>query len=245
MRAIHSVKAVLFDFGGTLIQNGKGDFLHGCELLLQAAENPQDCTPEKLKELWDELHSRLRRCRGGGELPYGIETPLSGMLRNILAKTPLRFKQDVTELGIVFDAGNFPPRAPTPGMAELLERLNEKGIPTGIISNTTMSAGEMEAAVNKHLGNNRFLFVLTSADYLFTKPAPDMFQIAANKLGLAPADCLYCGDSLVPDVGGATAAGMQAVLYDEAQAEPLLELTYQGKAYRKINHWDVLRERFS
>ena len=43
-----------------------------------------------------------------------------------------------------------------------------------------------------------------------SKPAPDMFHEAANKLGLQPAEILHVGDNLEKDVMGAIKAGMQS-----------------------------------
>lgn len=43
------------------------------------------------------------------------------------------------------------------------------------------------------------------------KPAARPFELACSALGLPPADVLHAGDDLDTDVGGALAAGMQAV----------------------------------
>lgn len=43
------------------------------------------------------------------------------------------------------------------------------------------------------------------------KPHPAMFSTAAERLGLAPGEVLHAGDDLETDVGGALAAGLQAV----------------------------------
>jgi HAD superfamily hydrolase (TIGR01509 family) len=60
--------------------------------------------------------------------------------------------------------------------------------------------------------NIRDLFevLVCAGEYPRGKPAPDPFLIAAEKLGIAPADCLVFEDA---DLGieAATAAGMQSI----------------------------------
>jgi putative hydrolase of the HAD superfamily len=43
------------------------------------------------------------------------------------------------------------------------------------------------------------------------KPDPHMYQVAAERLGVDPADCLYVGDGDSHELTGAAAAGMTAI----------------------------------
>ncbi len=56
--------------------------------------------------------------------------------------------------------------------------------------------------------------VVISVEVGVGKPDPRIFQIAAERLGVAPGDAVYVGDSLVRDVAGAHAAGMRVVWLD-------------------------------
>ncbi|MEX0326322.1 MAG: HAD family hydrolase [Puniceicoccaceae bacterium] len=56
-----------------------------------------------------------------------------------------------------------------------------------------------------------FDIVVTADDVLNAKPAPDLFLLAAEKMGLAPADCLVLEDSLL-GIEAARTAGMESVL---------------------------------
>ena len=47
-------------------------------------------------------------------------------------------------------------------------------------------------------------------DYQHAKPAPDCFLLAAERLGVAPKDCLVFEDTEM-GIAGATAAGMASV----------------------------------
>jgi HAD superfamily hydrolase (TIGR01509 family) len=57
---------------------------------------------------------------------------------------------------------------------------------------------------------DKFDTIVSAEDYQHGKPAPDAFLIAAERLGVAPGDCLVFEDT---DLGiqAATAAGMASV----------------------------------
>lgn len=55
-----------------------------------------------------------------------------------------------------------------------------------------------------------FRAVVTADDVVHGKPAPDMFLLAAQQLGVAPERCLVFEDA-EPGIQGARAAGMQVV----------------------------------
>lgn len=81
-------------------------------------------------------------------------------------------------------------------------------IPFGIVSGSTR-----ESVVNSltTIGLlDRFQTIVASEDYTRSKPAPDAFLLAAERLGVAPEKCLVFEDA---DIGiqAATAAGMASV----------------------------------
>ncbi len=76
-------------------------------------------------------------------------------------------------------------------------------------------SGGHRAAVEKTLAGSgiRDLFpvVVTPEDVERGKPAPDMFLLAAERLGVAPGRCIVFEDGL-PGIEGARAAGMRVVI---------------------------------
>jgi HAD superfamily hydrolase (TIGR01509 family) len=52
--------------------------------------------------------------------------------------------------------------------------------------------------------------IFSAAEVAHGKPAPDLFMFAAERMGVAPADCVVIEDS-VPGMQAATAAGMRAI----------------------------------
>jgi beta-phosphoglucomutase-like phosphatase (HAD superfamily) len=58
---------------------------------------------------------------------------------------------------------------------------------------------------------DRFDAIVTAGDYIHAKPAPDCFLLAAERLGVAPKDCLVFEDTQL-GIQAATAAGMASVM---------------------------------
>lgn len=57
---------------------------------------------------------------------------------------------------------------------------------------------------------DKFETIVGAEDYINGKPAPDAFLVAAERLGVAPKDCLVFEDTLL-GIQAATAAGMASV----------------------------------
>jgi putative hydrolase of the HAD superfamily len=168
-----------------------------------------------------------------------LEIQLSGILRNVFALAGLRYSISMTECEVIFDRYNATRRA-TPYMAELLEALNAAGIKTAVISNTVLSGEAMAIAIKEQLPASKMEFIFTSADFLFCKPAPDMFLAAAKKAGVEPGECWYCGDSPGADVGGAHNSGILPCLYESGSTISFEQREQEGKLYCVVNSWAEL-----
>ncbi|RCW21474.1 HAD superfamily hydrolase (TIGR01509 family) [Ciceribacter lividus] len=101
------------------------------------------------------------------------------------------------------------------GVTALLDTLDQHGIPRAIC---TSSAHHQ---VRHHLEGfgllPRFDHVVAQGDYARGKPAPDPYLAAAERLGVAPADCLALEDSH-NGIRSAAAAGMMAVMVPDLLA---------------------------
>lgn len=98
--------------------------------------------------------------------------------------------------------------APVPAVAALAKRYHEEGRSISVASGSDLSlvAPSLEVAGLAPL----FDIVITPADVKRGKPAPDMFLLAAERMGVAPADCLVFEDGK-PGIEAAEAAGMKWV----------------------------------
>jgi len=93
---------------------------------------------------------------------------------------------------------------------EVLEHINAQHgrIPFAVVS------GSNRESIVKSLTTvgllDRFQVIVGHEDYTRSKPAPDAFLIAAERLGIEPKDCLVFEDTEM-GIQGATAAGMASV----------------------------------
>jgi HAD superfamily hydrolase (TIGR01509 family) len=79
-----------------------------------------------------------------------------------------------------------------PGVRETLEQLHGR-VPMAVV---TSSRPEHFALQHTHTGARRYFeFVLTGADFTRFKPDPEPYLLAAERIGVEPADCLVIEDS--------------------------------------------------
>jgi HAD superfamily hydrolase (TIGR01509 family) len=99
---------------------------------------------------------------------------------------------------------------------ESLMRLRRAGLRLGVVSN---SDGRAEQALEEAGLRDCFDVVIDSGLVGVEKPDPRIFQTALDALGVAPEEALYVGDLYEIDVVGARGAGMDAVLLGPEGAE--------------------------
>ena len=103
-----------------------------------------------------------------------------------------------------------------PGIAELLDYLDSKGIPAAIATATDIQRTEDYLGQVGLLG--RFSRIVCAAMVENGKPKPDIYLYACEQIGEAPADCIAVEDS--PNgVRSATDAGIRTVMVPDL-AEP-------------------------
>lgn len=95
-----------------------------------------------------------------------------------------------------------------PGARELLEALKTASIPRSVGSSTPRS--NLDAIFAATGLDQLFDAVVCGDDVANGKPAPDVFLLAAKRLGLAPADCLVIEDAHV-GIEAARRAGMKVL----------------------------------
>lgn len=97
-----------------------------------------------------------------------------------------------------------------PGVEDVLQTLSSKGLKLGIATGRTTPSERVLLWLEK-LGIDRFFeAVVTSADVVERKPAPDCIIECARQLGVSVGECLMVGDSTA-DIGAAKAAGASVV----------------------------------
>ncbi len=99
------------------------------------------------------------------------------------------------------------------GARGLLDALAAADLRIGIVTNNL--ADEQERKL-RHLGLRAHVEVLVTTDRAggSTKPAPAMFEMALEALGVGPDEAVMVGDGWATDVLGARAAGVRAVWFN-------------------------------
>jgi len=95
-----------------------------------------------------------------------------------------------------------------PSTLDVLKRLRDDGWRLGMISNATAEA--FEAWPSSRLAS-LFDAVVFSCEVGLAKPHPEIYQVAAQRLGARPEDCVFIGDGADDELAGAKAAGMTVV----------------------------------
>lgn len=184
------IKAVCFDLDGTLV-SFRGNYAAGIARLGVA---------ERLEEF-------MRR--------YDVERRVE------------RANTHLDVLGHTFRALGWPP---PPDLAAIAEELYHDyvagiellpgametvcyfaGLPKAIVTN---GPSDMQWGAIRKVGlRDHFRAVVVSGDpdVAVRKPNPRIFQIACERLGVAPGETLMIGDNLEHDIKGAMAAGMKAL----------------------------------
>lgn len=105
------------------------------------------------------------------------------------------------------------------GLPELLADLQSRGVPMAVASSGRLSKIRFSLA---QAGLDGYLSILCSATEVeHGKPAPDLFLLAADRLGIPPADCAVIEDSVF-GLQGAAAAGMRPIGFTSSHPASML-----------------------
>jgi putative hydrolase of the HAD superfamily len=186
-------RGLLVDFGGVLTTNVFESFRQFCE-----AEGLEPNTVKEIFRSRGEGLSLLRQLERG-ELTVQQFEPKFGAVLGIE-----RTEGMVERLfaGIV----------PDERMIDAVRRTRAAGIPTGLISN---SWGR--TTYDEQLIEELFDAAVISGDVGLHKPEPEIFRLGAERIGVAPEECVFV-DDLRENCEGAEAVGMTAILHRGADS---------------------------
>lgn len=118
-----------------------------------------------------------------------------------------------------------------PGLEPLLALLEQAGIPKAVATSTARA----KALVSLGPLAARFHALACGDEVRAGKPAPDIFVLAAQRLGIAPARCLALEDS-PPGVAAARAAGMPVIMIPDLVA-PREPPPYLCASLSQVSEW--------
>ena len=115
-----------------------------------------------------------------------------------------------------------------PGMAELIDTLEQRGLPWGIVTN---KPHRFTLPLMQELGYAERAACLVSGDTCaHAKPHPEPMLYAAKSIGVATQNCLYLGDDK-RDMEAGNSAGMQTLIALFGYVDPKADLvSWQASA---------------
>jgi epoxide hydrolase-like predicted phosphatase len=183
------VKGLLIDFGGVLTTNVFDSFKKFC----RAEDLPEDTVKKIFRDREGEGLALLRQLEKG-EL---TADDFSGRFAPILGVSADNLVERLF--------GGIGPDEP---MLEAVRRARKAGIKTGLISNSWGDGLAYDPSLLEEL----FDAVVISGDVGLHKPQPEIYQLGAERIGVAPEECVFV-DDLRENCQGAEAVGMKAILH--------------------------------
>ncbi len=190
------IKAVLFDFDGTLI-NTNDLIFKSYEIAFREVFNRKIEMNEILTLYGKPLYPSLMKYGEEGERLYCIYREFNETHHDELAK-------------------------PFPGVFDGIKQLAKSGYKLGIVTSKRPPLVKRGLEILKL--TNMFDIIITPEDTKETKPHPEPILLGCKKLNILPENAIYVGDSIF-DLEAGQAAGTQlcAVKYSVTPKEALLK----------------------
>lgn len=187
MDAVPKIEAVAFDFDGLMVNTEESFNIAGRELLRRRGH---DLTPDVLRIMMGR-----RAAEAFGALIEYLK----------LDDDPDALREEYKGLFLAALKGRL---APMPGLFQLLELIERRGLPKAVCTSSERAYLDRMLA---HFGlTSRFAVTLTADDVTHGKPHPEIYLTAAERLGVRPGNLLVLEDSENGTKAGA-AAGAVAV----------------------------------
>ena len=203
------LRAVLFDWGDTLMQFGYDPALveagqrAGLEALGRDGLSDADAITSRFREHYEPLFWVP------GTLEE-IEYP--GLVRELLGHFGIEVSEE--ELGRFLEAEHAawaPVRVLGSTTHALLESLRNRGLRLGVVSNAFDPGWLLHRDLEQMGIAERIDFAVFSSEVGKRKPHPAIFERALEALDVAPDEAMFVGDRLYEDVRGANEVGMTSV----------------------------------
>ena len=214
-----SIRAVIFDLWGTLIENARehtstrrADIrVRLLRETLAAAGRP--FSEEAIREAFPAFiaaHGAMHAEGRDLSAPEKVELFLEGLALGLEGRLSPEELDRVEEAFV--SPGRLDPPAPAPGAADVLIEARARGLRTGLVSNTGFTPGYVLRELLVEHGLREHLEVLTFSDEArLAKPAPAIFACTLEALSVSPGEAVFIGDVPELDVAGPRAVGMWAV----------------------------------
>jgi beta-phosphoglucomutase family hydrolase len=191
-------KGIIFDMDGTLIASTEADYL-----------------------AWKKTFAEH-----GRKLTYESYYPLLGVKSADVIKNELKLEGEEVDIALAKKLEYFEEIVETKGIQpipfaeELLKKLRK--LPVKMSLATSSRKMKMKLVMEKLDFLQYFDAIVTGEEVHHSKPAPDIFLLAAKKLNLQPEDCVVIEDA-ASGVTAAKKAGMKCIAITTTHKEEHLE----------------------
>ncbi len=191
---------VSFDLFGTLVTADRPD--DPAAAVATELEKRDVAVPDDWADAYAEPHV---------DAPEGAEVPLPAHVSRALASRGVDYEHNAARRAVV---AAFDPTVETrPGALEAVDAARERG-PVALCSNCSVPELVGRTLVRSEFERDDFDAIVTSVGCGWRKPAPEIFEQTADRLGVAPDELIHVGDD--PDAdGGVEAVGGTALLLEE------------------------------
>jgi putative hydrolase of the HAD superfamily len=209
-------RAVVFDWGGTLTP------FHVIDLADLWAVAARVLAPDRAGELTaallaveQEFWERVQRDRGHAS------TTLDDVLDLAAERTGVRVEEAVRRRAVEAHLEAWTPHTLTdPQAAPLLGALRERGIRTGLLSNTHWPREWHERILERDGVLDLIDVRVYTSELRHTKPHAEAFRAVLDRLEVEPHRAVMVGDRPFDDIAGARALGMRTVLLPNGFVPP-------------------------
>jgi putative hydrolase of the HAD superfamily len=218
------IRAVLFDFGGTLYDYRTLEPGDRESLISLARWAGVEAPPEEIRR----VHRDAMRKVFHGYLPRRFylhrdlfRDAVVGMLEAFGARADEAHLERYRALQWEMHRRDFVLRE---GVVDTLRALRARALYLGLVSN--IDDDQLEHLIELAEIGELFDSALSSEQASSCKPDPAIFEEAVQRAGCAPDEALFVGDTLAQDIAGANRAGLRSVLLwhredrDPPQGEP-------------------------
>ena len=206
------LKAITFDFWGTLYQNAYAHEERRCLLWTTLLQHDQPRSLDEIdkayhhaREVWDRVWRAEQRSLSIGRW-------LQEMLVSLNADLPddvkVKLGRTIQEVYLLLDEPQ-----PVPGAVDAVAHLSQN-YSLGLISDTGLTPGRVLRKVMERDGLLHHFEALTFSDEIGSaKPQPEPFLRTLVALDVQPEAALHIGDLPETDLAGARDVGMKTLLF--------------------------------
>jgi putative hydrolase of the HAD superfamily len=236
-RAVPRIRAVIFDWGGTLTPWHTVDPAEQWAVFARAVHRDDDpASADLAARILAAEDAAWQRARTGQG---------SAHMDDLLREVGLDPADSAREAALTAYRQFWEPHTLTDEQVRpLWEGLRERGIRVGILSNTIWSRDYHRGVFERDGVLDLIDADVYSSEIAWTKPHPQAFRMAAAALGVEPSEAVYVGDRPFEDVHGSQAAGMRAIWVPHSEI-PLaqqvsVEVTPDGVAHQLLDILEIV-----